>query len=203
VSPLTLSPHQVKRKEADTMSTTLTTPQTSTTWTLDAVHSVAEFKVKHMMISNVKGQFTGITGVLTLDENEIARSRVEATIDASTINTREAQRDAHLRSADFFDVEQFPTLSFRSTQVKRTGDDELAVTGDLTIHGVTRQVTFQVEGPTAAGKDPWGNTRIGLSATTKINRKDFGLTWNTALETGGILVGEDITITLDVEFVKA
>jgi polyisoprenoid-binding protein YceI len=186
------------------MSTTLTAPQTTTTtWNLDPVHSVAEFKVKHMMISNVKGQFTGITGVLTLDENDIAGSRVEATIDASTINTREAQRDAHLKSADFFDVEQFPTLGFRSKQVKRTGDDELAVTGDLTIHGVTRQVTFQVEGPTAAGKDPWGNTRIGLSAATKINRRDFGLTWNAALETGGILVGEDVTITLDLEFVKA
>jgi polyisoprenoid-binding protein YceI len=186
------------------MSTALTPPQTTTTtWNLDPVHSVAEFKVKHMMISNVKGQFTGITGVLTLNENEIAGSRVEATIDASTINTREAQRDAHLKSADFFDVERFPTLSFRSTEVKRTGDDELAVTGDLTIHGVTRQVTFQVEGPTAAGKDPWGNTRVGLSASTKINRKDFGLMWNTTLETGGILVGEDVTITLDLEFVKA
>jgi polyisoprenoid-binding protein YceI len=186
------------------MSTTLTAPQTTnTTWTLDAAHSVAEFKVKHMMISNVKGQFTGITGVLTLDEKDVAGSRVEATIDASTINTREAQRDAHLKSIDFFNVEQFPTLSFRSTQVRRTGDHELAVTGDLTIHGVTRQVTFQVEGPTAAGKDPWGNTRIGVSATTRINRKDFGLTWNTALETGGILVGEDVTITLDLEFVRA
>jgi polyisoprenoid-binding protein YceI len=186
------------------MSTTLTAPQTTTTtWNLDPVHSVAEFKIKHMMISNVKGQFTGITGVLTLDENDIAGSRVEATVNASTINTREAQRDTHLKSADFLGVEQFPTLSFRSTQVKRTGDDELAVTGDLTIHGVTRKVTFQVEGPTAAGKDPWGNTRIGLSATTKINRKDFGLTWNAALETGGILVGEDVTITLDLEFVKA
>jgi polyisoprenoid-binding protein YceI len=186
------------------MSTTLTAPQTTTTtWNLDPVHSVAEFKVKHMMISNVKGQFTGITGLLTLDENDIACSRVEAKVDASTINTREAQRDGHLKSADFFDVEQFPTLSFRSTQVKRTSDDELAVTGDLTIHGVTRQVTFQVEGPTAAGKDPWGNMRIGLSGTTKISRKDFGLTWNAALETGGILVGEDVTITLDLEFVKA
>ena len=186
------------------MSTTLAAPQTTTTtWTLDPVHSVAEFKVKHMMISNVKGQFTGITGVLTLDDDNIAASRVEATIDAATINTREAQRDAHLKSADFFDVEQFPTLSFRSTQVKRSGDDELSVTGDLTIHGVTRQVTFQVEGPTAAGKDPWGNTRIGLSATTKINRKDFELTWNAALETGGILVGEEVTITLDLQFVKA
>lgn len=185
------------------MSTTLTAPKTTTTtWSLDPVHSVAEFKVKHMMISNVKGQFTGITGILTLDENEVEGSRVEATIDASTINTREAQRDAHLKSADFFDVEQFPTLSFRSKQVKRTGDDELAVTGDLTIHGVTRQVTFQVEGPTAAGKDPWGNTRIGLSATTKINRKDFGLTWNAALETGGVLVGDTVKIAIEISAIK-
>jgi polyisoprenoid-binding protein YceI len=186
------------------MSATLTARQTeTTTWTLDPVHSVAEFKVRHMMISNVKGQFTGLTGVLTFDEHDITRSSVQATIDASTVNTREAQRDAHLKSADFFDVEQFPTLSFTTTRVTRTGDDELAVTGDLTIHGVTRQVTFQVEGPTAAGKDPWGNTRIGVSAMTRINRKDYGLTWNTALETGGILVGEDVAITLDLEFVKA
>ena len=185
------------------MSTTLTAPQTTTTtWKLDPVHSGAEFKVKHMMISNVKGQFTGISGVLTLDGNDIAGSRVAGTIDASSINTREAQRDAHLKSADFFDVDRFPTLAFRSTQVTRTGDDELAVTGELTIRGVTRQATFQVEGPTTAEKDPWGNTRVGLTATTRINRKEFGLTWNTALETGGILVGEDITITLDLEFVQ-
>ena len=184
------------------MSTTSTT-STTTTWNLDAVHSVAEFKVKHMMISNVKGQFTGITGVLTLDESDVTNSSVEATIDATSISTRDAQRDAHLKSADFFDVEKFPTLTFKSTSVKRTGDDELAVTGDLTIHGVTHQVVFNAEGPTAAGKDPWGNTRVGLSAVTKINRKDYGLTWNSALETGGILVGEDITITLDVQFIKA
>jgi polyisoprenoid-binding protein YceI len=156
-----------------------------------------------MMISNVKGQFNGVSGVLTLDEIDVEASRVEATIDASTINTHEAQRDAHLKSVDFFDVEQFPTLRFLSKHVKRTGDDELAVTGDLTIHGITRQVTFQVEGPSVAGKDPWGNTRIGLSATTKINRKDFGLTWNATLETGGILVGEDVAISLDLEFLKA
>jgi polyisoprenoid-binding protein YceI len=184
-------------------ATIATQPTTTTTWNLDPVHSVAEFKVKHMMISNVKGQFTGISGALTLDEAHIANSLVEATIDASSINTREAQRDAHLKSADFFDVEQYPNLSFRSTAVKRTGDDELAVTGDLTIHGITRQVVFKVEGPTAPGKDPWGNTRIGLSAVTKISRRDFGLTWNAALETGGILVGDEITITLDVQFVKA
>jgi polyisoprenoid-binding protein YceI len=186
------------------MSTTATPTQTATTtWNLDPVHSIAEFKVKHMMISNVKGQFTGISGLLDLDESDLANSRVEATVDAFSINTRDAQRDAHLKSADFFDVEQFPTLSFRSTKVKRAGDGELALTGDLTMHGVTREVVFQVEGPTPPAKDPWGNTRIGLSATTKINRKDFGLTWNAALEAGGILVGEEVTITLDVQFVKA
>ncbi len=186
------------------MSSNAVAPQpATTTWNLDPVHSVAEFKVKHMMISNVKGQFTGISGVLALDETNIANSRVEATIDASSINTRDAQRDAHLKSPDFFDTGKFPTLSFQSTSVKRTGDDELAVTGDLTMHGTTRQVVFMVDGPTAPGKDPWGNTRIGLSAVTRINRKDFGLTWNAALETGGILVGDEVTITLDVQFVKA
>jgi polyisoprenoid-binding protein YceI len=185
------------------MSTTLSAPQTKiSTWNLDPVHSVAEFKVKHMMISNVKGQFTGISGALAFDESDISKSRVEVTIDAGTVNTREEQRDAHLKSADFFDVENFPTLTFRSTHVQQTGDDELAVTGDLAIHGVTREVVFKVEGPTAPAKDPWGNTRVGLSATTKINRKDFGLTWNAALETGGILVGEDVTITLEAQFVK-
>jgi len=174
-----------------------------TIWNIDPVHSVAEFKVKHMMISNVKGQFTGVSGVLSLDEENIGNSRIEATIDAASINTREAQRDAHLKSSDFFDVEKFPTLSFKSTRVERKADDELAVSGDLTIHGVTKKVVFAVEGPTAPAKDPWGNTRVGLSATTKINRKDYGLTWNAALETGGILVGDEVTITLDVQFVKA
>jgi polyisoprenoid-binding protein YceI len=128
---------------------------------------------------------------------------VEVTIDAASINTRDAQRDGHLKSPDFFDVEKFPTLSFKSTRVENTGRGELAVSGDLTIHGVTRNVVFTVEGPTPATKDPWGNTRVGSSATTKINRKDFGLTWNAALETGGILVGEEVTLTLDIEFVKA
>lgn len=184
--------------------TTLTAPQTAlTTWTIDPVHSVAEFKVKHMMISNVKGQFTGVSGKLTLSQEDITRSQIEATIDAATINTRDAQRDTHLKSADFFDAEKFPTLSFKSVRVKRVSNEELAVEGELTIHGVTRNVVFAVEGPTAPGKDPWGNTRIGISATTKINRKDYGLTWNAALETGGILVGDEVTITLDVQFIKA
>jgi polyisoprenoid-binding protein YceI len=184
--------------------TTLAAPQTSTTtWNTDPAHSVAEFKVKHMMISNVKGHFTKVTGALTLDESNLANSRVEASIDATSLETRDAQRDGHLKSADFLDVEKFPTLSFKSTHVTVVGDGELAVEGDLSIRGVTRKVTFSVEGPTPPTRDPWGNTRIGLSATTKINRKDFGLTWNAALETGGILVGEEVNITLDVEFLKA
>jgi len=183
---------------------TLATPRTAvSTWNIDPVHSVAEFKVKHMMISHVKGQFTVVKGVLALDEADLTNSRIEASVDAASIHTRDEQRDAHLKSADFFDVEKFPTLSFKSTKVTRVADGELAVAGDLTIHGVTRNVVFSVEGPTAPGKDPWGNTRIGLSATTKINRKDFGLTWNSPLETGGILVGDEVTLTLDVQFIKA
>jgi polyisoprenoid-binding protein YceI len=183
---------------------TLTIPQTATTtWNLDPVHSAAEFKVKHMMISNVKGQFASVRGLLALDETDLTNSHVEASIEAASINTRDAQRDAHLKSPDFFDVEKFPTLSFKSARISRVGDGELAVAGDLTIHGVTRNVVFTVEGPTAPTKDPWGNTRVGLAAATKINRKDFGLTWNAALETGGILVGDEVAITLDVQFVKA
>jgi polyisoprenoid-binding protein YceI len=183
----------------------LTTPQSTgtTTWNIDPVHSVAEFKVKHMMISNVKGQFAQIQGILVLDEKYLTSSRVEASIEGASINTRDAQRDTHLKSADFLYVEMFPTLSFKSTHVSRSGDGELAVTGDLTIRGVTHNVAFTVEGPTPPAKDPWGNTRLGLSATTKINRKDFGLTWNAALETGGILVGDEVTISLDLQFVKA
>jgi len=183
---------------------TLVTPQTSTTtWNIDPAHAVAEFKVKHMMISNVKGQFSKVTGKLTLDETDLAKSKVEVVIDATSIETREPQRNAHLKSADFLDVEKYPNLSFTSTSIKLVRDGELAVEGDLTIHGVTRKVLLTVDGPTPPMKDPWGNTRVGVSATTKINRKDYGLTWNAALETGGILVGEEVAITLEVEFIKA
>jgi polyisoprenoid-binding protein YceI len=184
------------------MSTPATPQTTTSTWKIDPVHSVAEFKVKHMMISNVKGQFTAVTGTATLDEADVTKSRIEATVDAASVNTRDAQRDTHLKSADFFDAEKFPTLSFKSTRVTRTSDGELAVTGNLTIHGVTREVEFAVEGPTPPAKDPWGNIRVGVSATTKISRKDYGLTYNATLETGGILIGDEVTVTLDVEFVK-
>jgi polyisoprenoid-binding protein YceI len=181
---------------------TRATPQTATTtWNLDPVHSFAEFKAKLMMISNANGQLTSVKGVLGLDEADLTNSHVEALIEAASINTRDAQRDAHLNSAGFFDVEKFPTLSFKSTRINHVGDGELAVAGDLTIHDIARNMVFTVEGPTPPADDPWGNTRMGLSAAAQINQKDFGLTWNAAQETGGILVGNEVTITSDVQFV--
>ena len=185
------------------MSTAAVTPQGSTSpWNIDPVHSVVEFKVKHMMISNVKGHFSKVTGTLKLDEAKPENSNVEASIEVASIETRDAQRDGHLKSPDFFDAEKYPTITFKSNTVKATGNGSGTVEGDLTIHGVTKRVTLDVEGPTAPGKDPWGNTRVAVTATTKISRKDFGLTWNAPLETGGILVGDEVTITLDVQFVK-
>jgi len=172
------------------------------TWNVDSTHSVVEFKVKHMMISNMKGQFTGMTGTLLLHEVDVTQSSVEALIEIASIRTLDDARDAHLKDVDFFDAEQYPTMRFKSTHIALKSDGELVVTADLTIKGVTHSVAFAVEGPTAAAKDPWGNTRIGVSATTKINRKDFGLTWNAALEAGGLIVGEDVSITLELEFVK-
>jgi polyisoprenoid-binding protein YceI len=148
---------------------TLAIPQTTnatTTWNIDPAHSVAEFKVKHMMISNLKGQFAKVTGVLTLDESRLTASRVEALIEAASLESRDAQRDAHLKSADFFHVEKFPTLSFKSTRISLVGDGELAVEGDLTIRDITRKALFSVEGPTPPAKDPWGNTRVAVSAST-------------------------------------
>jgi polyisoprenoid-binding protein YceI len=181
----------------------MTPTAATTTWNIDPAHSAAEFKVKHMMISNVKGSFSGLSGVLTEHATDSTLSSVEASIPVSTVTTGDPQRDGHIKSGDFFDAEKFPTLNFKSTNVVKKGEAEYEVTGDLTIHGVTKPVKFAIEGPSAPGKDPWGNTRIGLSATTKINRKDFGLGWNAALETGGFLVGEDVSITLDVQFIKA
>lgn len=184
------------------MSTTATSP-TISTWNIDPVHSIAEFRVKHMMISNVRGQFTGVTGTLTYDEANPANSHVEAAIEVASIDTRDPQRDTHLKSPDFFDAEKFPTLTFTSSRVTRSGSGEIIVAGPLTIHGVTKEVEFEVEGPTPPVKDPWGNTRIGVSAKTRIDRKDYGLTFNAALETGGVMVGEQVSINLELEFVKA
>lgn len=184
------------------MATTATTPITST-WSIDSAHSSADFKVKHMMISNVKGRFSGITGSLIRNEADHTRSIIAASVPIATISTGDPQRDGHLKSAEFFDAEKFPTMDFKSIAIHKNADDEFEVSGELSIHGVTKMVTFRVEGPSEPAKDPWGNTRIGLSATTKINRKDFGLNWNSALEAGGVLVGDEIAITLDIEFIKA
>ena len=150
------------------MSTLAASQTSTTTWNIDPVHSVAEFKVKHMMISNVKGQFPKITGTLTLDEFDLANSHVEASIEAASIETRDPQRDAHLKSADFFDVEKFPSLVFKSKGVSLVREGELAVEGNLTIHGVTRKVVFSVEGPTPPAKDPWGNTRLAVASDDEV-----------------------------------
>jgi polyisoprenoid-binding protein YceI len=171
------------------------------TYQIDPAHSAAHFSVRHMMISNVRGEFTKVSGTVKIDADHAQNSSVEALIDAASINTNEPQRDAHLKSADFFDVEKYPEMVFRSKAVKAE-DRELKVKGDLTIHGVTREVTLTVEGPTPEAKDPWGNQRIGATASTKINRKDFGLVWNVALEAGGVLVGEDIKISIDLEALR-
>lgn len=168
---------------------------------IDPSHSTASFSIKHMMIAKVHGAFNKISGQLEYDAANPTKSSIEVLIEAASINTREEARDTHLRSADFFDVEKYPTLLFKSISLERV-DDQLKLVGALSIHGVTQQVTLQVEGPSEEMKDPWGNIKLGASATTKIKRKDFGLTWNAALEAGGFLVGDDVSITLDVQFVK-
>jgi polyisoprenoid-binding protein YceI len=172
-------------------------------FTIDPAHSSAQFVVRHMMVTNVRGGFRSVNGTVVFDPADPAGSSIEALIDAASISTMDEQRDAHLKSADFLDVEKYPSITFKSTKLEPAGDGEWKATGNLTIHGVTRPVVLKVEGPTAEGKDPWGNIRVGASATTKIKRSDFGLTWNAALETGGILVGDDLKIELDVSLVKA
>lgn len=172
------------------------------TYEIDPAHSSAQFTVRHLMISNVHGQFSKVTGTLDFNPNNPAMDSVKATIDASTVNTQEPKRDEHLKSPDFLDVAKFPTLTFQSTSFRKMEDGKYKVAGDLTIHGVTKRVVLDADGPSAEVKDPWGNARIGISAATKINRADYGLTWNKALEAGGVLVGDEVAITLEIEFVK-
>jgi polyisoprenoid-binding protein YceI len=172
------------------------------TYTIDPAHSTAGFKVRHLMVSNVRGEFSKVTGTVVVDADAPENSRVEARIDASTIHTRDEQRDAHLKSADFLDVEKFPEITFVSKKVVG-GDGEWKVTGDLTIHGVTKQVTLDVEGLAPEVKDPWGNVKSGATAATKISRKDFGMVFNMALETGGVMVGDEVTISLELELLRS
>jgi polyisoprenoid-binding protein YceI len=174
----------------------------SSTWNLDPAHSHASFSIRHMVISNVRGEFGKMSGTVTLDEKDVTRSSVEATIDATTIDTREAKRDEHLRSADFFDVAKHPTITFKSTKVEKVGKDGLKVTGELTIRGTTKPVVLKVTGPTGEVKDPYGMTRRGVSVTTKLNRNDYGVAWSAALEGGGAIVGNDVAIEIEAELVK-
>lgn len=172
------------------------------TYTIDPAHTSVHFSVRHMMVSNVRGEFSKVAGTLTFDPHNPSASTVEATIDVNSLNTREPQRDGHLKSADFLDVERFPTITFKSTKVEPSPAGG-TITGELTIHGVTRPVTLEVEGPGPEVKDPWGMQRIGAGATAKLSRSDFGLTWNSALETGGVLVGDEVKITIDIEAVRS
>ena len=171
-------------------------------WNIDATHSGINFSIRHMVVSKVRGRFAKYAGTIALDESDLARSAVEMTIDASSIDTGTPQRDAHLRSPDFFDVEKFPELRFRSKSLEKVGDEAYRVIGELTIRDVTREVSLDVEYGGRA-KDPWGNERIGFVAKTAIDRKDFGLGWNQLLEAGGVLVGDRVDVELEVQAVKA
>jgi len=174
---------------------------TATTWTIDPTHTAVEFSVRHMMVSTTKGRFTGVSGTLVIDEQNPDRSHAEVTIDASTVDTREDKRDAHLRSADFLEVETYPEITFKSTRVVPTGGNEYKIYGTLTVHGVSREVVLNTE-YNGQNKTPWGSEVVGFSADTKISRKDYGLTYNPALETGGFVVGDEVKIHLEVEAIK-
>lgn len=171
------------------------------TWQIDPAHTHVEFGVRHMMVSTVKGRFAALSGVIRMDDDDPAGSSVEATIDTASIDTRNEQRDAHLRASDFLDVEQFPTIRFRSRRVEPLGGNRFRVTGDLTLHGVTREVTLDATFEGRA-KDPWGTERVGFSARTAIDRRDFGLTWNQMLEAGGLILRDAVNLSLEIEAVR-
>jgi len=172
------------------------------TWTIDPAHSAARFKVRHMMIANVEGRFGKVTGTITYDETDVSKSSVEATIDVTTIDTGVEGRDKDLKSDSFFEVEKYPTATFKSTRVEKAGDGRLKVTGDLTMKGVTKPVVLDVDGPSPSITDPWGNVKAGASITTTINRQDFGITWNKTLEGGGAVVSDEVQVTIDIEMAR-
>jgi len=174
----------------------------ATTWELDPSHSGIEFSVRHMMVSTVKGRFEKVKGTVELDEKDVTKSTVEVTIDLGSVNTNEPKRDAHLKSPDFFDVAKFPTAIFKSTKVQKAGKNKLKVTGELSLHGVTKPVVLEVEGPTDAFKTPFGTTVRGVHATGKIDRKDFEISWNKALDNGGMVVGNEVSLELNGELTE-
>jgi polyisoprenoid-binding protein YceI len=171
-------------------------------WKLDSPHSSAQFAVRHLTISTIRGAFTKVSGTVQLDDKDITKSSVEVTIDAASVDTRVPDRDADLRSDNFFDVARYPTIAFKSKKVEQVATGKLKITGDLTIHGTTKEVVLDVDGPTAPIKDPWGNQRAAVNATTKINRQDYGVKFNSKMDNGGLLVGDEVSIALDVEMVR-
>jgi polyisoprenoid-binding protein YceI len=171
-------------------------------WEFDPAHTGVHFKVRHLMVSSIRGEFEKVTGKIVYDEADVTKSTADITIDAASISTRLSQRDEHLRGPEFLDVAKYPAITFKSKRVEKTGNGALKMTGDLTIHGVTKEVVLTVEGPSPAIKDPWGFRRVGGQAAAKINRKEFGLAWNAALETGGVVVGDEVEITIDVEIYR-
>jgi len=172
------------------------------TWTIDPAHSAARFKVRHLMISNVEGRFGEVTGTINYDESDVSKSSVEATIDARTIDTGAEARDKDLKSANFFEVEKYPTMTFRSTKVEKAGDGRLKVTGDLTMKGITKPIVLDVDGPSRSITDPWGNVKAGASATATLNRQEFGIAWNKTLDGGGVVVSDQVQITIEIEMAR-
>jgi polyisoprenoid-binding protein YceI len=175
----------------------------SSTWQLDPMHTAAQFSVKHLAISTVRGGFSNVKGTVLFDDADINKSSVDVTIDVSTVDTRTPDRDKDLKSDKFFDVAHYPTMTFKSTKVEQAGANKLKITGDLTIRGTTKSVVLDVDGPTAPVKDPWGNQRSAITATTKINRQDFGVKWNATMDNGGVVVGDEVSITIDAEMVQS
>jgi len=182
---------------------TLPAMAAAATWKIDPDHSSIGFKIKHLMVSNVKGSFEKYNGTVDLNETDITKSKVDVSIETASINTNVELRDGHLKSADFFDVVKYPAMTFKSKKVAKAGKDKLKVTGDLTLHGITKEVVLNVDGPSKEIKDLYGNIRKGAAATATINRKDFGLNWNKALEAGGVVVGDDVSISIEIEMIKA
>ncbi|MDP2342416.1 MAG: YceI family protein [Deltaproteobacteria bacterium] len=176
----------------------LALPASASTWVLDAEHSTVGFSIRHMMVSDAKGAFDKVTGTVELDDKDATKSKVNVEIDVASVNTRNAKRDDHLRGADFFDAAKFPKITFKSTKIEKAGAG-FKVTGDFTMHGVTKPVVLDVGPLSDSYKDPWGGTHRGTSATAKIARKDFGLTYNSAIEKGGVVLGEDVVIDLQIE----
>ena len=185
-----------------TVGLTLPAGAATSTWQIDPQHSSAQFAVRHLGLSTVRGAFSKLSGTMVRDDQDIMNSSVEVTIDVNTVDTREPDRDKDLRSERFFDVAHFPTMTFKSKKVEQVAPGKLRLTGELTIRGTSREVTLDVDGPTAAVKDPWGNQRLAATATTKINRQDYGVKWNAKLDNGGVVVGDDVNITLDVEMIQ-